>query len=105
MISAETLASDAACLCCGGEVTLESSPSIGEIGSQWNGMESWQERRLKLVSNLAPVMITGALEFVHMYVGRYMSYIFYTDILFQYLKGIKKIMNLKKYIFICLSAS
>lgn len=76
-----------------------------EIGSQWNGMESWQERRLKLVSNLAPVMITGALEFVHMYVGRYMSYIFYTDILFQYLKGIKEIMNLKKYIFICLSAS
>lgn len=67
-------------------------------------MESWQERRLKLVSNLAPVMITGALEFVHMYVGRYMSYIFYTDILFQYLKGRKKNNELKKiyiYMFVC----
>lgn len=69
-------------------------------------MASWQERRLKLLSNGFPVMITGALEFVHMYVGRHMSYIFYTEILFQYLKRHgKKIMNLKECIFICLSAS
>lgn len=49
-------------------------------------------------------MITGALEFVHMYVGRRMSYIFYTEILFQYLKGIKRNDELKRiyiYMFVC----
>lgn len=58
--------------------------------SEAREMASWQERRLKLLSNGSPVMITGALEFVHMYVGRHMSYIFYTEILFQYLKRHEK---------------
>lgn len=79
---------------------------IDTAKSEAREMASWQERRPKLLSNGFPVMITGALEFVHMYVGRHMSYIFYTEILFQYLKRHeKKIMNLKECIFICLSAS
>lgn len=82
---------------CGCMATLGWSPRITE----WNRGKSSTR---KLVCSWAPVMITGALEFVHMYVGRHMSYIFYTEILFQYLKCLKK-MILKEYIFICLSAS
>lgn len=78
---------------------------IDTAKSEAREMASWQERRPKLLSNGFPVMITGALEFVHMYVGRHMSYIFYTEILFQYLKRHEKKNNEPKrmyiYMFVC----
>lgn len=81
---------------CGCTATLGWSPRIRE----WNRGKSSTR---KLVCSWAPVMITGALEFVHMYVGRHMSYIFYTEILFQYLKCLKKneLKRIYIYMFVC----